>query len=108
MRTDFQQLKYLDITLRALLLWLEDETGLEFTETSSYRDEGVGVHTTMPCRGYDLRMRNLEIGAAICKVINKHWSYDHKRPEKVCAIIHGRGSKLHIHLQVHPNTEFKG
>ena len=62
MKTDYKQLEYLHIILRTLLAWLERETGLEFTETSSFRDSGTGVHTTMPCRGYDLRMRNKMIG----------------------------------------------
>lgn len=106
MRTDYIQLEYLHITLRELLSWLEKTTGLEFTETSSFREKGVGVHTTMPCRGYDLRMRNRPIGEAICKHINQYWNYDHTRPEKECAIIHGEGSRLHIHLQVHPLTGF--
>lgn len=105
MRTDYKQLEYLHIILRTLLAWLERETGLEFTETSSYRDSGTGVHTTMPCRGYDLRMRNKMIGQAICDFINSHWIYDPRRPDMKCAIIHGEGSNLHIHVQVHPNTE---
>ena len=106
MRTDYKQLNYLDGTLRNLLEWLENTTGLEFTETSSYREGEGGVHNTMPCRGYDLRMRNKIIGEAICKHINMYWIYDHERPEKQCAIIHGEGVNLHIHLQVHPNTRF--
>lgn len=107
MRTDYSQLNYLHPMMRKLLKWLEVRTGLEFTETSSYR-EGVGsVHNTMPCRGYDLRMRNREIGQAICDFINKFWLYDENQAGKNCAIIHGEGSNLHIHLQVHPNTRFK-
>ena len=106
MRTDYSQLKYLHVTLRLLLEWLENTTGLEFTETSSYKEGEGSVHNTMPCRGYDLRMRNKAIGEAICKHINEFWIYDDERPEKVCAILHGEGSNLHIHLQVHPNTRF--
>jgi|TARA_R110000751_G_C13756972_1_gene478833 hypothetical protein len=104
MRTDYKQLNYLDKTLRELLGWLEKETGLEFTETSSYREGAGSVHNTMPCRGYDLRMRNKEVGDAICELVNKYCIYDHERLYKRCAIIHGEGSNMHIHLQTHPNT----
>lgn len=104
MRTDFKQLEYLDITLRELLAWLEDSTGIDFTETSSYREGEGSVHNTLPCRGYDLRMRSKPIGDAICAHINYTWHYDSARPLKKCAMIHGLDNNMHIHLQVHPNT----
>lgn len=105
MRTDFKQLEYLDVKLRVLLKWLEESTGLEFTETSSYRVGTGSVHNTLPCRGYDLRMRCRVIGEAIESYINSKWVYDPSRPEKKCAVLHGKGSELHLHLQVHSNTE---
>jgi len=106
MKTDFYQLNYLHIDLRKLLKWLENETGLEFTETSSWRpDDPNSVHGQNPCRGYDLRMRNYAIGVAIVNFINDHWTYDPERPELKCALIHGEGADMHIHLQVHPQTE---
>ena len=104
MRTDFKQLNYLHPKLRKILSWLEKTTGLEFTETSSYRIDDKGVHGTEPCRGYDLRMRHVAIGEAICNHINTTWTYDPARLELKCAVLHGKGSNLHIHLQVHPNT----
>ena len=38
-------------------------------------------------------------------LINTNWIYDSNRPEKQCALLHGEGSNLHLHIQVHPNTE---
>jgi len=105
MRTDFKQLEYLHKDLRKLLAWLENETGLEFTETSSYRPGDKGVHGTSPVRGYDLRMRNLPIGNAITHFINYNWQYDQDRPNLKCAVLHGEGANMHLHLQVHSNTE---
>lgn len=106
MKTDFKQHEYLHPDLRRLLSWLENETGLEFTNTSNRRIGDDGVHGTDPTRGYDLRMRNYEIGVAICKFINEHWAYDYERPDIKCALIHGEGAKMHIHCQVHPNTMY--
>lgn len=104
MRTDYKQLEYLHPKLRELLGWLEDTTGLEFTETSSYRVGEGSVHNTIPCRGYDLRCRNQRIGQAICDHINLHWDYDASRPSIDCCVLHGEGYNLHLHLQVHDKT----
>ena len=104
MKVDFMQIESFDVKLRELLDWLEKETGFEFTNTSPYRIGNKGVHGTMPLRGWDLRCRNLAVGRAISKLINSVWKYDTKRPRKKCCYLHGKGSKLHLHLQVHPNT----
>lgn len=105
MRTDYKQLEYLHQYLRNLLSWLEHQTGIEFTNTSNRRIGDKGVHGTDPCRGYDLRMRNQYIGEAIAKVINSHWIYDPERPHLKCAVLHGEGADMHLHLQVHNNTD---
>lgn len=68
--------------------------------------EGGGVHSTDPCRGIDLRSwiysyRKLK---EIQEYINKHWTYDPKRPTMVCCILHDTGQGIHFHLQCHPNT----
>ena len=102
MRIDIIQHVFIDAKLRNLTFWLELETGLEFTETSTYRIGDPGVHGTLPVRGIDLRCRNRKIGEAIAKLINSYWEYDKKRPEKQCALYHGKAP--HLHLQVHPNT----
>jgi hypothetical protein len=104
MKTDVIQLSYLHHKLRSLLVWLESSTGLEFTETSSYRIGKGSVHNTMPCRGYDLRIRDRVIGKAIAEHINRKWIYDPSRPEVMCCVLHGEGLNLHLHIQVHPNT----
>ena len=105
MRTDFAQHEYLHKDLRKLLSWLEHQTGLEFTNTSNRRIGDKGVHGTDPTRGYDLRMRNKLIGEAICKFINQNWIYDPERPHLKCAVLHGEGWELHIHLQVSDSTD---
>jgi len=104
MLIDFIQLEFIDLKLRKLCQWLEDETGLCFTNTSLYRMDSEGVHGVLPLRGIDLRMRSQIIGEAIVRWINANWIYDPARPSIMCAIIHGKGSSLHIHLQTHPNT----
>ena len=107
MKTDFRQLRFLHPILRRVLGWVEDETGVEFTETSSFRIGDSGVHGQLPVRGYDLRMRSEVIGKCIVKFINDAWTYDFKRPALRVAILHGKGSNMHIHIQVHKNTERK-
>lgn len=104
MRIDIKQLEFVHSTLRSLLVWLEKETGLEFTITSLYRIGDKGVHGTLPLRGADLHMPSVVIGEQIEQLINTYWRYDHDRPEKDCAIFHG--DPLHLHLQVHENTRY--
>jgi len=108
MKTDIGRLEYVGQDLRKLAVWLETSTGLEFTETSRFRMNDDGVHGALPVRGIDLRCRSHEIGISIESYINKNWSYDPKRPGKKCCFLHGHGPNLHLHLQVHPNTEFIG
>jgi hypothetical protein len=108
MKSDIAQLEYVHPKLRKLITWLEESTGFEFTETSRYRMEGDGVHTQLPVRGEDLRCRSKEIGLAVEAYINKSWKYDQKRPHLKCCFLHGEGSNLHLHLQVHDNTEYIG
>lgn len=105
MNIDYAQLKYYHPTLCRLMDWLEKETGLIFTITSQYRLGDPGVHGTIPLRGTDLRMRHLGIGHEIVHHINQNWVYDPERPLLKCGILHGIGSNLHIHLQVHENTQ---
>lgn len=104
MRIDTNQLEFIDKKLRTLLTWLELNTGLEFTITSLYRIGDEGVHGCLPLRGIDLRMRSPALGHQMTKLINAAWRYDTERPGLSCAIAHGKGSGLHLHLQVHPNT----
>ena len=108
MKSEIMQLEYVDPMLRTMVVWLEESTGFEFMETSRYRINDDGVHGTLPVRGIDLRNRSLEVGIAIEAWINKFWIYDPKRPAKKCCFLHGHDSNLHLHLQVHPNTEFIG
>ena len=104
MRIDIQQLEYIDATLRKILVWIETSTGQEFTITSQYRIGDDGVHGTIPLRGTDLRMRNKSLGRGIVSWIYSRWKYNPADPDKQCAILHGEGSNMHIHIQTHPNT----
>jgi len=105
MKSDIKQLEYVHPKLRKLIVWLEDTTGLEFTETSRFRIDDDGVHGTLPVRGIDLRCRITTIGKSIEDLINTAWLYDHTRLNKRCAYLHGKGRNLHLHIQVHPNTK---
>jgi hypothetical protein len=103
MKIDIAQLEFIDSKLRNILVWIEKETGFEFTITSLYRINDSGVHGTLPLRGADLRMRNVEAGAVIEKLINDNWVYN-PDSKKNCTLLHGSGSNLHLHVQVHPET----
>jgi len=108
MKSDIAQLEYVDSKLRKLVTWLEDSTGFEFTETSRFRMNDDGVHGQLPVRGIDFRNRSREVGISIEAWVNKFWIYNPKRPQLKCCLLHGDGPNLHLHLQVHPNTEFRG
>jgi len=108
MKTDYKQQEFREQKLNDLIEWLEIETGFEFTETSSYRIGDNGVHGTLPVRGVDLRCRSKEIVLAIQAFINRSRIYDPARSGKKCCLLHGSGANLHLHLQVHPSTEFMG
>ncbi|RKZ92899.1 MAG: hypothetical protein DRQ40_08220 [Gammaproteobacteria bacterium] len=107
MRVDLNQLEFIHQALRNILIELEAYTGFDFTITSLYRIGDRGVHGQLPLRGTDLRMRDKTTGQAIQKIINDRWAYDPARPDMECAILHGNGSNLHLHVQIHHNTERK-
>lgn len=104
MRIDYEQLEFIDTTLRMLVRSVEEETGFEFTITSLYRIGDNGNHGQLPLRAMDLRCRSALVGAIIETWINKNWVYDSNRPGMKCCLMHGKGSNLHFHLQVHANT----
>lgn len=104
MRIDIGQLEFIDKKLRIIVEWLEESTGQDFTITSLFRLDDSGVHGVLPLRGIDFRMRSQQVGEAIVKHINSFWQYDPRRPSMQCAILHGKGSNLHIHVQSNVNT----
>ena len=108
MRIDIDQLNFIDPTLRHMAVWIEENTGLEFTVTSLYRPGDLGVHGTIPVRGMDLRCRSMLIGTTISELVNTFFKYDEERPHLQCCVLHGNDSNLHLHLQVHTNTKFLG
>jgi hypothetical protein len=105
MKADIEQFEFIDPKLRMILIWLEETTGVEFTATSLYRMKDEGVHGQLPLRGTDLRQRLESAGIAHQDHINANWSYDPNRPKYSVAKLHGEGSNMHLHLQVHPNTK---
>lgn len=98
-------MQFIDKKLSNIISWIESEVGVEFIATSIYRDGDQGVHGQVPVRGIDLRMRNHQVGFAIADLINSSWVYDTERPKMKCCLLHGTGSNMHLHVQVHPRTE---
>ncbi len=105
MKIDIMQLEFIDLTLRKICVWLEEETGFEFIGTSLFRINDPGVHGQLPLRGVDIRMRNKKVGKVIEELVNENWVYDPMRWKMHCALLHGEGMNLHLHLQSHPKTE---
>ena len=104
MKIDIKQLEFIDVNLRAILTDIEKITGVEFTITSLYRIDDDGVHGTLPLRGTDLRMRSRPFGEVVELYVNSKWKYDSQRPTMKCAILHGDGANLHLHIQVSDTT----
>ena len=107
MKIDIIQLEFVDLALRQLCVWLEQKIGWEPTITSVYRIGDTGVHGQLPVRGIDLRMRNKEVGKVIEKLVNDNWIYDPKRWKLHCALLHGKESNMHLHLQTCSDTVFR-
>lgn len=85
----------------------------EVVFTSAYRPQKIhakdsGIAATNPCRHLDIRSYVYGDPRGIVDDINSHWAYDPKRPRLKCAILHDTGLGVHIHLQVHDNTEYLG
>ena len=76
--------------------------------TSGFREDDIGVHGVIPCRGIDIRSHVYHNPGAeeICDDINGKWQYDPERKEKKVAMVHDVGAGIHMHLQVHPNTVY--
>ena len=104
MKIDVANLAFIDPRLREILVFVERQSGLEFTITSLYRINDGGVHGQLPLRGTDLRCRVALVGHEIASLVNRAYQYDPERPHKQCAIFHDSGQGPHLHLQVHPNT----
>lgn len=101
----------LDVALALLEAW----PAPELVVTSIYRtpeeNEAVGaattVHSQMPHRAMDVRVRNLEEGgapAALARLLNTRFVYDPSRQALSVAVAKLHGTGPHIHLQVHPRT----
>ncbi len=91
-------------TLIDIVKWIHREYGL-IVITCGYREDDMGVHGSIPCRGMDLRERCYSDPDMVAERVNDAWQYDPDRPDLQCAVLHGKGMNRHIHLQVHPNTE---
>lgn len=93
--------------LMDIVEWIYDEHDQNHVITSGFRREDAGVHGQNPLRGLDLRSRIYSDPNRLCRLVNDRWEYDGKRPEKVCALLHGIGLNEHIHLQVHLGTRLR-
>lgn len=93
--------------LIALAIWTLHRIS-NFCITSAFRENDKGVHGTIPCRALDIRSRTFSDPESITNDINDHWVYDPERPNLKCALYHDVGQGPHIHLQVHPNTQYLG
>lgn len=102
----YDQLDFIDERLRELMEWVEERWPGEPVVTSLFRPGDPGVHGTIPLRGVDLRMRDSIKGLELAQMINAVWVYDPDRPHMKCAIFHDVGQGMHMHLQVHPRTQF--
>lgn len=96
-----------DETLISVLVWLDDQYPGRVVITSGYRS-GNSIHGTIPCRAVDLRSWIFKDPELRANYINHMWEYDHKRPDKKVCVYHDSGRGLHFHIQVHPNTKYKG
>ena len=101
MKLDVQQIDFLDPKLRQIILYLEDLFGVEFTNTSNYRPDGVHKWG----RGFDIHCNYDPFGRMIEETVNSLYQYDPARPEMKCCLYHG--SPKHVHLQTHPNTRLR-
>ena len=67
-----------------------------------------GVHLDgPPHRAIDLRTNDLPPGegTTVERTINARWKYgDSLNPSRQCAIQHGEGANIHLHIQVRPAT----
>jgi hypothetical protein len=106
MKIDIGNLEFIDPLLRTILLEIENWFG-EQTITSLYRIGDEGVHGTLPLRGTDLRCRKEDksVGRRIEQKVNSRYIYDPARREKRVCMLHDSGLGLHLHIQVHPNTQ---
>lgn len=94
--------------LRDLISWMSTRVP-KITITCAYEKRPCpSVHNTVPLRGIDIRSTIYSCPKDICADINKHWIYDPERPEYKVANYHDAGRGIHIHLQVHDNTQFPG
>lgn len=101
----------LEVPYHPILINLELWVATRYSKvifTSGYRAGDTGVHGTIPCRGKDIRSSCYSEPKLVEEDINAHWQYDPVRPEKKCALYHDVGQGAHIHLQVHPRTQYLG
>ena len=105
MRIDVKQLQFIEPLLRHVVQVIEAHFGFELTITSLYRmDAEFSVHGQLPLRGIDIRCHDEHVGVIIEAWVNRRWTYDPDRLNKMCCLFHDSGNGLHLHIQVHKNT----
>ncbi|HCX20571.1 MAG TPA: hypothetical protein DHN29_01580 [Cytophagales bacterium] len=109
--------------LSMLLEWVKDSyllnknLGIELTSVHRpWTGKDSGVHSTNPCRGIDCWLVRVDTREVLndhthqefVDAINLNWKYDPSRPRFKVAMYHSvKGGAVHIHLQVHKNTEIQ-
>jgi hypothetical protein len=89
-----------DTHLIDIMMWFLSYYSAQ-TITSGYRPEDkTSVHSTIPCRGIDIRSSIYPDPQAIADHINAIWSYDDRRPGKPVCIYHDH----HLHIQTSYRT----
>lgn len=92
-----------------ILTWLVERHGVVVTESWRPQTHPNDLHGTDPVRALDLRSwcyGPREKIREIAGEINERWTYDPKRPDMACCVVHQNRASLgiHAHVQVHPRT----
>lgn len=90
-----------------IVVWVAKKYGVVLTESYRPKRHRNDLHGTLPVRAVDIRSWCYPDSKAyqIMHEINQKWEYDPKRPDKMVAIVHNSGKGIHMHIQVHPNTQ---
>lgn len=101
--------KYPELLIEMALITIKKirSFGCQVVVTSSYREGDTGVHgffRGLGFRTHELTQEQIQI---ILEDINSKYIYDPSRPEMEVIIFHDTGKGPHLHLQSHPNTQWR-
>lgn len=67
------------------------------------------LHGVIPVRAIDMRSWCYDNPQDMADNINSFWEYDYERPQRRVAVYHKHlNDARHFHIQVHPNTRWRG